>query len=79
MMCSYAPWRSPVFTNLPNNESISAIKEMLDTRRQPLDIPHSNYIVKLLTVVLTNNHFEFNWAYYHQVSGTIMGTKSAPS
>ena len=30
-------------------------------------------------MVLTNNHFEFNGMYYHQLSGTAMGTKLAPS
>ena len=61
-------------TKVPHNEGISAIKEMLGSHRQPLDLPHSSYIVELLTVVLTNNYFEFNGAPYHQVSGTAMGT-----
>ena len=28
---------------------------------------------------MTNNHFEFNGTFYHQVSGTAKGTKLAPS
>ena len=52
---------------------------MLATCRQPLDVPHSSYIGEQLTVVLMNNYFMFNVAYYHQVTGTAMGTKLAPS
>ena len=55
------------------------MKEMLATHRQPLDLPQSNYIVELLTVVLTNNFFEFNGAHHHQVSSTDLATKLTPS
>ena len=42
-------------------------------------LPHNCYIIELLELVLTNNHFEFSGKYYHQLSGTAMGTKLAHS
>ena len=63
----------------PHNEGISAIKKLLATYRQLLDLSHSSYTVGLLRVVLTNNDFEFKRAHYHQVSGTAMGAKLVPS
>ena len=68
-----------LYTNTLHNEGISSIKEMLDTHRQPLDLPHCSYIVELLTIFLANNHFEINRVFYHQVSGTVMCTKLASS
>ena len=47
--------------------------------RPPNDLPHNSYIIELLEVVLTNSHFEFNGTFYHQMSGTAMGKKLAPS
>ena len=52
---------------------------MLAIHKPPDSLPHNCYIIKLLELVLTNNHFEFNGKYYHQLSGTAMGTKLAPS
>ena len=68
-----------LYTNIPHNEGIEAIKKMLAIHRPPDSKPHNNYIIELLELVLTNNHFEFNGNYYHQLSGTAMGTKLAPS
>ena len=67
-----------VHTNIPHNEGIQATKEMLAIQT-PYDLLHSSYIVELLEVVLTINSFELNGTHYHQVSGTAMGTKLAPS
>ena len=67
------------YTDIPHNEGIQAIKEMLAIHRPPHDLPHCSYIVEQLEVVLTNNYFEFNGTHYHQVSGTAMSTKLAPS
>ena len=47
--------------------------------KPPDSLPQNSYIIELSEVVLTNNHFEFNGKHYHQVSGTAMGTKLAPS
>ena len=67
------------YTHIPHNEGIKSIKEKLAIHRTPNNLPNNSYIIELLEVVLTNNHFEFNDTYYHQVSGTAIGTKLAPS
>ena len=68
-----------LYTNIPHNEGIQSIKEMLTIHRTPNNQPHNSYIVEHLEVVLTNKHFEFNGTYHHHVSGTAMGTKLGPS
>ena len=68
-----------LYSNIPHNEGIQSIEEVLAIHRPPSNLPHNSYISELLEVVLTNNHFEFNGTFYHQVPGTAMGTKLAPS
>ena len=68
-----------LYTNIPHNEGIQSIKEILAIHRIPNILPHNSYIIELLEVVLTNNDIEFNGTYYHQVSGTAMGSNLAPS
>ena len=68
-----------LYTNIPHSEGIQSIKEMLAINKPPDTLPHNSYIIELLELVLTNNHFEFNGEFYHQLSGTTMGTKLAPS
>ena len=68
-----------LYTNIPHNEGIQSIKEMLAIHKPPNCLPHNRCIIELLEVVLTNNYFEFNGKHYHQMSGTAMGTKLAPS
>ena len=68
-----------LYTNIPHLEGIQSIKEMLAIHKPPDTLPHNSYIIELLELVLTNNHFEFNGEFYHQLSGTAMGTKLAPS
>ena len=68
-----------LYSNIPHNEGVQSTKEMLAIHKPPNSIPHNSYIIELLQLVLTNNHFEFNGKHYHQLSGTAMGTKLAPS
>ena len=68
-----------LYTNIPHMEGIQSTKEMLAIHKPPDTLPYNSYIVELLELVLTNNHFEFNGEFYHQLSGTAMGTKLAPS
>ena len=48
-----------LYTNIPHNEGIQSIKEIPAIHRTPNNVPHNNYIIELLEVVLTINHFEF--------------------
>ena len=67
-----------LYTNIPHNEGIQSIKEMLAIHKPSNSLLHNSYIIELLEVVLTKNNFELNGKHYHQVSGTAMGTKLAP-
>ena len=68
-----------LYTNIPHNEGIQSIKELLAIQKPPNRSPHNSYITELLEVVQTNNYFEFSGKHYHKVSVTAMGTKLAPS
>ena len=68
-----------LYTNIPHNEGIQSIKEWLAIHRHTNTLPHNSYIAGLLEVVLTTNYFDFNGKHCHQISGTAMGTKLAPS
>ena len=68
-----------LYTNIPHLEGIQSTKEMLAIHKPPDTLPRNSYITELLELVLTNNHFEFSGEFYHQLSGTAMGTKLAPS
>ena len=68
-----------LYTKIPHNEGIQSIKEFLAIHRHTIALPHNSNTVELLEVVLTNNYFDFNGKNYHQISGTAMGTKLAPS
>ena len=61
-----------LYANIPHNECIQSIKEMLAIHKPPNSLPHNSYMIELFEVVLTNNHFESNGRHYHQVSGTAM-------
>ena len=42
-------------------------------------MPYNSFIIDLLRIVLENNYFNFNGRHFHQIAGTAMGTKLAPS
>ena len=68
---------SSLYTNIPHTEGIKACRNALLTRTR--DDPHAWFVLTLLRFVLTLNYFEFQNVYYHQTSGTVMGTKLAPN
>ena len=68
---------SGLYTNIPQSEGLEAVSDALEERNDKR-IP-SDYIVKLLELVLKNNIFEFNRELFIQMIGTAMGTKPAPS
>ena len=61
-----------LYTNIPNKEGIDAVLEHV--RSDPSAIIPTQYIGKLLELILHQNHFEFNKKLYLQISGTAMGT-----
>ena len=66
-----------LYTNIPNNEGIAAVKKHLD--RKKLTNASSIVITTFLTLILTLNNFVFNCINYLQTNGCAMGTKCAPS
>ena len=65
-----------LYTNIPNNEGIDAIKDYITKS----DISNMKpVLIAFLRLVLTLNNFSFNGANYLQISGVSMGTKCAPA
>ena len=65
-----------LYTNIPNNEGIHAVRETLNS--SPTRLP-SRVITTFLFLILTLNNFVFNGVNYIQRMGCAMGTKCAPS
>ena len=68
-----------LYTNIPNDEGIIAVKQSLNRSRHHLENPTNVSICELLNLVLSCNNFQFDNKHYLQVGGTAMGTKLAPS
>jgi hypothetical protein len=66
-----------LYTNIPHEDGINACREAWDTRT--VKDPPTDALVKLLTLILKCNNFEFNGQHFLQIQGTAMGTKMAPS
>lgn len=71
---------SALYTNIPKEEGIKAVREMMKQHRESLmgDL-HPLTIVTLLRMVLEMNNFQFNGQHYLQIGGTAMGTRVAPT
>ena len=63
--------------SIPHEAGLQALKEVLE-RRKDKKIS-TNDLVKMAAFVLKNNYFEFNGEVKHQISGTAIGTKFAPT
>ena len=66
-----------LYTNTPHEDGIRACKEAWEER--PVKDPPTETLVKLLTLILKCNNFEFKGKHYLQVQGTAMGTKNGSS
>lgn len=65
------------YTNIPHSEGILATQKILVQR--PTPDPPSHIILRLIHLILTKNAFMFDNKFYHQIKGTAMGTKMAPT
>ena len=65
-----------LYTNIPHDEGISCIKELLNSKRQNQLLTNEN-LLRLLEMVLKLNNFTFNNKNYLQINGTAMGTRVA--
>ena len=66
-----------LYPSIPHEAALKALKEVLD-RREEKKIS-SEDLVKMAEFVLKNNYFEFSGQFKHQISGTAIGTKFAPT
>ena len=68
---------SALYTNIPQEQGIEAVREALFKRDNP-KVP-TEFIVRVLEIVLKSNIFEFNSELFIQLIGTAMGSRPAPS
>ena len=66
-----------MYTNIPLDEGIEAFRVELD-KRDEKQIP-TDFLIRLLKLVLEGNIFEFNGEFWRQLLGTAMGTRVAPT
>ena len=66
-----------LYTNIPQEEGLKTAREALEERVNP-ETP-SDFIVRMLEIILKFNIFEFDKKLYRQVIGTSMGSRVAPS
>ena len=66
-----------LYTNIPHEEGIKCAEEGLNERVDKT-IP-TGFIVRMLSLLLHNNIFEYNGKFYSQEIGAAMGVKAAPN
>ena len=69
-----------MYSNIPLEEGLAAFRECLEDRtdEQKNAIP-TDYVMKIVRLVMTKNIFSFNEEYWLQLLGTCMGTRVSPS
>ena len=65
------------YLNIPHDDGIKCLQNVLEKRKNP-KIP-SDFISKLMELILKNNIFEFNEDLFKQLIGAAMETPPAPS
>ena len=69
-----------LYSNIPQNEAIEKMETALNNRSEELkNLVPTNFLVHLLTLVLTLNIFTFDSQLYLQLWGVAMGTRCAPT
>ena len=66
-----------LYTNIPNNEGIKAVREALDNHLSKT--VSTKVIITFLSLILTSNNFIFNYSHYLQIMRCAMGTICAPA
>ena len=67
-----------LYTNIPNDQGIQACLDMLK-EHSTLTSELEQYIIDILTHILTKNAFTFNNEHFVQIHGTAMGSPMAPT
>ena len=68
---------SALYPSVPQEEGLVSLRGALD--RRPDQSVSTEYLVKMMRVVLTMNTFEWDKKLYRQVVGTAIGTQAAPT
>ena len=68
-----------LYTNIPNKEGLRAAAKTLAKYRPVALHPSNQSLIRLLEFSINQNNFEFNGQHCLQISGTAMGTNTAPS
>ena len=66
-----------LYTNMNLERSLKIVQETFDNNPDPRRPDH--HILKLLTIILTKNDFEFGGNFYLQIFGTAMGKRISPA
>ena len=66
-----------LYNNILHEEGLESLNEALETRNNP-KVP-TDYLIKLMDIILRNNLFDFHEELWRQEIGCAMGTKPAPS
>ena len=66
-----------LYNNILHDEGLESLQEGLEGRNNP-EVP-SDYLIKLMEIILKNNIFNFHDELWRQEIGCAMGTKPAPS
>ncbi|XP_062604091.1 uncharacterized protein LOC134265884, partial [Saccostrea cucullata] len=69
-----------LYTNITSTLGIKALNFWIENYRNKIDKRFTKeFLLEATELVLKNNVFTFNDKYFHQVKGTAMGTKMAPT
>ena len=69
-----------MYNNIEHQEGMDCFREALNSSKfRPNPILPTEFLMTLLLFVLTMNVFVFNGSHYHQLWGTAMGTRVAPT
>ena len=66
-----------LYTNIPHDEGIKCIKDLINSKRQN-SLSSNGNVVRMLELVLKCNNFMFNNDHSLQINGSAMGTQVAP-
>ena len=69
---------SSLYTNIPHKDGLDACRGFLSNTSACNELP-VNSVLKLIQLVLENNHFRFNKENYIQKMGTAMGSPMVPA
>lgn len=68
-----------MYTNIDTTKAITSIAMYLHRQEQPFHSVPNNAIIEALRLIMNNNIFRFGDTFWHQRTGTAMGTPPAPT